>query len=359
MEQAQANAQVSCIKDFSFSLTGRPDDPILRASIGQTDITIPVCGVTGLVEKLREGCHLHERTLLYRQGLAFLLLHTSAKKTPDTHHVICVDVERRRALGMMAVSELQPSGSVESVEVFSADFSPNREFLAVAVGVVTGRSYMYMSETGSCFVVLYDVAPWTKRMRIQTGSFVTPSVAFDPSALSDAPRMTVVHSDSYEKPMLTTYNVVSGEVQQRSDFIGVELDGDTTTQVVYTRDGHLLLLLALEDMWHDKTSLCRVFALKASTLTLFHRYPASVVRPCHPDCVFTVRPELQACGTRFVVQGTRVEHRYEEQMYNVPCPLGLRAMCRMALLRHLPNGPRSALDLPLPKKLQQYVAFKS
>ena len=346
----EAAVQASCIHNLSFHLGGNPNEPVLEVADGVSSFDVPVQGVSGLLQRLREGCHLHERPLLYRQGLAFLLMHASAKKTPHTHHVLCVDVQKRCLLGMIAASELQPAGNVESMEVFSADFSPDRQLLAVAVGVVTGRSYMYMSETGHCFVVLFDVGTWTKRMRIQTGSFVTPSVAFDPSAPRESPKMTVVHSDTFEKPMLTTYNALSGDIVQRSVFSGVELDGDTTTQVVYTPDGHFLLFLALEDMWHDKTSLCRVFALCASTLTLFHRYPASVVRPCHPHCVFTIRPEVQSCGTRFVVQGTRVDHKYEEQMYNVPCPLGLKAMCRMALLRQMPHGPRSAKDLPLPKE---------
>jgi hypothetical protein len=154
------------------------------------------------------------------------------------------------------------------------------------------------------------------------------------------------------------------------------LFGNSRFNLLYSKDGQLVILQKLTDDRFGVTSYCDIYIFHSDDLTLI-KYITSALPGLFHICKVSYEPVFSRCGSfmrlidhrintvsnshRGARGGGRGEDDEEEEVmavhiYQLPRSLGLMSQCRRAILQNV--RPNHSVDLlPLPQRLKDFLDF--
>ena len=143
------------------------------------------------------------------------------------------------------------------------------------------------------------------------------------------------------------------------------LFGNSRFNLLYSKDGGLIILQKLTDDRFGVTSFCDIYIFNSDDLTLI-KYMTSALPGLFHICKVSYEPVFSRCGSFMRLLDHRVPNgnangeESEEctvvQVYQLPRSLNLMSQCRRVILQHL-SVCRYLDDLPLPLRLKDYLRF--
>ena len=207
---------------------------------------------------------------------------------------------------------------------------------------------------------------------------VQPYFVFDPRYSSS--RIAVANYEcrdtgiAHELVVLSVDDTRDGErearVVRRGKLSLPALFGNSRFNLLYSKDGELIILQKLTDDRFGVTSFCDIYIFHADDLTLIKYMTASLPGLFH-ICKVSYEPVFSRCGSYMRVLDHRapghtratdqdVNSESEDspvvQIYQLPRSVKLMSQCRRVILQHVAHY-RCVESLPLPHKLKEYLKF--
>lgn len=142
------------------------------------------------------------------------------------------------------------------------------------------------------------------------------------------------------------------------------LFGTSRFNLLYSKNGQLIIMQKLTDDRFGVTSFCDIYIFSSDCLQLMKYLTASLPGLFH-ICKVNYEPVFSRCGSFMRVLDHRVrDTRRDEgeectvvQIYQLPRLLCLMSQCRVVILQRL-STCRHIAALPIPSKLKDYLQFK-
>ena len=143
------------------------------------------------------------------------------------------------------------------------------------------------------------------------------------------------------------------------------LFGNSRFNLLYSKDGELIILQKLTDDRFGVTSFCDIYIFNSDDLTLI-KYMTAALPGLFHICKVSYEPVFSRCGSFMRLldhripngngDGEEMEECTVVQIYQLPRSLNLMSQCRRVILQQL--SVCHCLDtLPLPLRLKDYLAF--
>ena len=143
------------------------------------------------------------------------------------------------------------------------------------------------------------------------------------------------------------------------------LFGNSRFNLLYSKDGELIILQKLTDDRFGVTSFCDIYIFNSDDLTLI-KYMTAALPGLFHICKVSYEPVFSRCGSFMRLldhripngngDGEEMEECTVVQIYQLPRSLNLMSQCRRVILQHL--SVCHCLDtLPLPVRLKDYLGF--
>lgn len=196
---------------------------------------------------------------------------------------------------------------------------------------------------------------------------VQPYFVYDPRYCSS--RIAVANYECREKGIaheLVVLNLNDGiSVVQRGKLTLPALFGNSRFNLLYSKDGELIILQKLTDDRFGVTSFCDIYIFSADELVLIKYLTASLPGLFH-ICKVSYEPVFSRCGSFMRVLDHRpsngngdTDNEDEDmvvQIYQLPRAISLMGHCRRVILQQI-SACRDIELLPIPQKLHSFLKF--
>lgn len=144
------------------------------------------------------------------------------------------------------------------------------------------------------------------------------------------------------------------------------LFGNSRFNLLYSKDGELIILQKLTDDRFGVTSFCDIYIFHADDLTLI-KYMTAALPGLFHICKVSYEPVFSRCGSFMRILNHRVSNGDDDDneegveytmvnVYQLPRSLNLMSQCRRVILQQI-TACRSVELLPLPHRLKDYLKF--
>ncbi|XP_046369413.1 uncharacterized protein LOC124144180 [Haliotis rufescens] len=312
----------------------------------QPRLQIPVDDCFEFQRLISAGHELNQVAAAHQDHLVLLVLHHVKDLVVNSAFPL-VNLHTRSVTGILAAPR-------KNMTIIHCDFTPDLKQSAILFYSCSGEMrfcydlYIYSNETTE--ILKY----------VTLNHEVQPYVAFDPRYSWS--RIAVANYECKKEGInheLVVFSLDECKTLQRSKLSLPTLFGSSRYNLLYSKDGTLLILQKLTEDRFGVTSYSDIYIFNSDHMRLF-KYITSSLPGLFNICRVNYEPVFSKCGSYMRIldhKPNTEDHGVTVQIYQLPRIISLQSQCRIVILNSLLRA-EDVQALPLPNRIMGFLMFK-